>query len=88
MRFTIDWCIYGYQNNEPNGTLAMSKCSAVCSGQDTGMQVALTTLLHTDASTQYNYCDEGSAAFTENVDVCIQCLDTVPSSKTLANCRL
>ena len=87
MRFTIDWCIFGYQNNSPNGTQAMSKCNNVCSGPGTGMQAALTTLLHTNTSTQYDYCDEGGAAFTENVDDCIQCLTTVPSSTTLATCK-
>lgn len=85
MRFTIDWCIYGYPNN-PNQTLVMTSCYEACVGPNSELESASTNqILSTNSSTQYQYCDVNSGAFPRNVGACIDCVQNVPNSTTLVN---
>ena len=43
-------------------------------------------VLQTNSTIQYQYCNDGSNAFTKNVDECVSCLQDVPSSMALVNC--
>ena len=87
MRFTIDWCIYGYPNN-PNQTLVMTSCYEACVGPNSELESASTNqILSTNSSTQYQYCDVNSGAFPRNVGACIDCVQNVPNSTTLVNCE-
>ncbi|KAG7004475.1 hypothetical protein G7Y79_00025g057610 [Physcia stellaris] len=50
------------------------------------MKLAMTDqLLKTNASLQYQYCEDGDGAFAKNVDDCVECLQHVPQSMALVN---
>ncbi|MCJ1467529.1 hypothetical protein MMC07_006154 [Pseudocyphellaria aurata] len=85
MKFTFDWCVFGYPNNN-DITEANSKCGDVCSGPSESAKSALVDrLLQTNATIQYTYCADGDGAFSKIADDCIKCLNKVPNAKTLAN---
>lgn len=85
MKFTFDWCVFAYPNN--NRTEANIQCGDVCSGQDNSAKLALVDrLLQTNATIQYQYCEDANGAFSKIADDCAKCLDKVPDAKTLANC--
>ena len=86
MKFTFDWCVFAYPNNN-NRTEANAQCNDVCSGPDESAKSALEDrLLQTNATIQYQYCEDGNGAFGKIVDDCAKCLDNVPNAKTLSNC--
>lgn len=83
MKFTIDWCIFGFQKNE--GTIQSKACKDRCSD---GLQAALLDrLLQTNSTLQYQYCETGDGAFSKGVQDCMSCLEEVPDSKSLVNCK-
>lgn len=85
MKFTFDWCVFAYPNN--NRTESNIQCGDVCSGQDNSAKSALVDrLLQTNATIQYQYCEDADGAFSKIADDCAKCLDKVPDAKTLANC--
>ena len=85
MKFTFDWCVFAYPDN--NRTEANIQCGDVCSGQDNSAKSALVDrLLQTNATIQYQYCEDASGAFSKTADDCAKCLDNVPNAKVLANC--
>lgn len=52
------------------------------------MKLAMTDqLLKTNASLQYQYCEDGDGAFAENVDDCVECLQDIQQSMALVNCK-
>ena len=82
MKFTIDRCLYSYPDSST--TNASAACGESCNGPT---QMALTDgLLQTNATSQYQYCDDLNAAFSKNVGACATCLESVPSSQALINC--
>lgn len=86
MKFTFDWCVFAYPDNGDH-TDANLQCSDICSGQDNQAKSALVDrLLQTNATLQYQYCEDGDGAFNKTADACIQCLNKVPNAKALANC--
>lgn len=85
MKFTFDWCVFAYPNN--NVTAASAQCGDICSGPNNIAQSALTDrLLQTNATIQYQYCVDGNGAFSKVADECAKCLEKVPNSKALVNC--
>lgn len=83
MKFTIDWCVFGYQDNK--GTTQNKACNYRCSD---GLQAALLDrLLQTNSTLQYQYCETGDGAFLKGVQDCMACLGDVPDSKSLVNCK-
>ena len=89
MKYTLDWCVFGYPQ-KPNQTLAQSSCGETCSGTNNDMEASLTDELLNHTITQqtpFLYCDIYSGAFTKNAVVCIQCLEEVPGSTALVNCK-
>ncbi|MCJ1422334.1 hypothetical protein MMC29_000214 [Sticta canariensis] len=84
MKFTFDWCVFAYPDN--NRTEANMQCGDVCSGPSNNAKSALVDrLLQTNASIQYQYCDDGDEAFLKIADDCAKCLNKVPNAKILAN---
>ncbi|MCJ1464971.1 hypothetical protein MMC07_003586 [Pseudocyphellaria aurata] len=84
MKFTFDWCVFAYPNN--NVTEANTQCGDVCSGPSNSAKLALVDrLLQTNATLQYQYCEDGDGAFSKIADDCAKCLNKVPNAKTLAN---
>ena len=82
MKFTIDWCVFGYQDNQ--GTIQNTQCKGTC---NYGLQAALLDrILQTNSTLQYQYCQTGDGAFSKGVQECIACLESVPHSKSLAKC--
>ena len=87
MRFTIDYCVFGFEND--NLTIQQNTCSDVCKGPGNGMSSAMTDRLWVDNQTlQYQYCDDSNGAFQDNVQSCMGCLEKVPASGILINCTL
>lgn len=87
MKFTIDWCVFDFPEN--NLTAANTQCAEICGGPDNSAKSALTDrLLQTNATIQYQYCEDGNGAFSKIAQACMDCLDKVPNSKTLKNCTL
>lgn len=85
MKFTIDWCIFLYEDN--NQTAQSRACSNTCAGPASAMRLAMVDrVLQTNSTIQYQYCNDGSNAFAKNVDDCVSCLQDVPSSMALVNC--
>ena len=85
MKFTFDWCVFAYPDN--NRTEANKQCGDVCSGPSNNAKSALVDrLLQTNATIQYQYCDDGDGAFSKIADDCAKCLNKVPNAKILANC--
>lgn len=85
MKFTFDWCVFAIPDN--NRTEANAQCNDVCSGPNESAKSALVDrLLQTNATIQYQYCEDGNGAFGKIVDDCTKCLDNVPNAKTLSNC--
>lgn len=85
MKFTIDWCVFDYPEN--NLTAANTQCADTCGGPDNIAKSALTDrLLQTNATIQYQYCEDGDGAFSKIAKACMDCLGKVPNSKTLVNC--
>ena len=85
-KFTLDWCIFSYPDN--NSTAQSRACSDTCAGPQSAMKLAMTDqLLKTNASLQYQYCADGDGAFAANVDDCVECLQHVPQSMALVNCK-
>ncbi|KAL1967125.1 hypothetical protein VTN77DRAFT_3416 [Rasamsonia byssochlamydoides] len=81
IKFTIDWCVYGYPNNN-NATPAMETCSGTCQP----MILPMTDkLLETNMTLQYDYCTTYNGSFTSTVQNCIQCLEGANGTKVLAN---
>ena len=88
IKATIDWCVFGYPLN-PNITAANAQCNNICAGAQNQMQEALVD--HSgplNRALQYQYCEDGSAAFSENVNACISCLESLRSTVALINCTL
>ena len=86
MKYTIDWCLFQYQFN--NATTQSRQCGQTCAGPEGAMRIAMTDrVLQTNATIQYQYCEGEDGAFERNVDDCVSCLEGVPSSMALANCR-
>ena len=86
MKFTINQCLYS--NPGANATDVSAACGESCDGPSNAMQIALTDgLQSTNSTPQYQYCDDQNAAFSENVGACAACLESVPSSQTLINCK-
>lgn len=84
MKFTFDWCVFAIPDN--NRTEANAQCNDVCSGPNESAKSALVDrLLQTNATIQYQYCEDGNGAFGKIVDDCTKCLDNVPNAKTLSN---
>jgi len=50
-------------------------------------QALVDRVLQTNATLQYQYCDDGAGAFNRTIDSCIDCLRHVSSSNVLINCR-
>lgn len=87
MKFTVDWCVFGYPDN--NNLTAANQCADICGGSDDSTKKALTDrLLQTNATLQYQYCKDENEAFSETAQSCMECLEKVPNSKILANCML
>ena len=87
MKFTIDWCVFAYPNNE-NLTVAHDRCSNVCNGPNNTAKTALIDrLLQTNATIQYQYCADENGAFSRIADDCAACLEKIPSAKTMSNCE-
>lgn len=85
MIFTFDWCVFSDPDNIM--TEANEQCGDVCSGSGEGAKIALEDRLHqTNATFQYQYCEDGNGAFSKTADDCAKCLDKLPNAKTLANC--
>ena len=86
MKFTFDWCVFAYPDN--NRTEANMQCGDVCSGPSKSAESALVDrLLQTNATIQYQYCEDGDGAFSKIADDCSKCLDKLPSAKALSNCN-
>ena len=85
MKFTLDWCVFGYPDNT-NISTANEKCSEVCAGPNNSAKRAMTErLLETNQTLQYLYCNGPDI---ENIlDDCAACLDKVPNAKALGHCK-
>ena len=85
MKFTLDWCVFGYPDN-PDIIPANQKCAEVCAGENNSAKLSLTDrLLQTNATLQYLYCNGPDIKST--LDDCAACLDTVPNAKALGHCE-
>jgi len=85
MRFTLDWCVFAYPG--ANQSAAYIQCSDTCSGSNDAVQLAMIDrLLQINSTLQYQYCEDGNGAFSQNVESCTACLAGVPSSQTLISC--
>lgn len=85
MKFTIDWCVFGFPDN--NLTEVNTQCSDICGGSNNEVERALTDrIFYTDSTIQYRYCEDENGAFMKNAQACMDCLEKVPSAKTLVNC--
>lgn len=88
MKFTFDWCVFAYPDNK-NRTDANAQCSDICSGPNDSAKSALVDrLLQTNATIQYQYCEDGDEIFSKTADACAKCLNKVPNAKVLANCMI
>lgn len=86
MKFTLDWCVFGYPDNA-NIIPANEKCAEVCAGPNNSAKRSLTDrLLQTNQTLQYLYCD--GPDINDLLDDCAACLNKVPNAKALANCKL
>jgi len=84
-KFTLDHCLFNFQNE--NATIQSKQCGNVCKGPSGAMQQALVDrVLQTNATLQYQYCNNGDNAFNKTVDSCKDCLQHVSSSNVLINC--
>lgn len=85
MKFTLDWCVFGYPVNT-EVIPANQKCAEVCAGPDNSAKISLTNrYLQTDATLQYSYCN--GLNIQNILDNCAACLNTVPNAKALGHCE-
>ncbi len=85
MKYTLDWCVFGYPDNY-NVALANKKCAKVCAGPDNSAKRSLADrLMQTNTTLQYLYCD--GPDMNNILDRCAACLDTVPNAEALKNCK-
>ena len=82
MKFTVDWCVFGYQDN--TATAQYSQCRDQCSSEV--QSALLDRVLQTNSTLQYQYCKTGNGGFSDGVQDCMNCLQHVPNSNTLVNC--
>ena len=85
LKYAVNYCIYGYENEHQ--TAANVACSNQCSGAGDSMHLALIDRLHNvNTSSRYAYCYKRNnieRALQKNVASCIDCLQSVPSSRGL-----
>lgn len=85
MKFTLNWCVFGYPDNS-DVIPANQKCAEVCAGPGNSAKKSLTDrLLQTNATLQYLYCNGPNMG--DILDECAACLDTVPNAKALGHCE-
>lgn len=83
MKFTIAWCVLGFQENTTT-TAAMLTCGTACQSLNSSLT---DNLLAGNMKLQYQYCSVNSGEFSQNVGSCIQCISKIPAAKTLVNCK-
>jgi hypothetical protein len=62
------------------------QCASKCADpEEKAERAPQNRLLKTSATLQYNYCNVEFGAYSEAADVCVACLEGVPSAKELNN---